>query len=151
MANWSNIGAQVKSILEATFDNVAATTIVYVSPAGSQYSLKAMVSVEPLRLHRESYAVTNAGISDLENIRFCFKTSDILSSIGLEALDPAGHFLYNGIRYDFSTKFPGHSKEFTPMIGAEDTLTLCYVRKAEELEHEIPVSSTGDKFKYGNW
>jgi len=150
MANWSSIGAQVKTILESTFDGVAASYVTfYKPPNGTAYTLKAMVSIEPLRLNREHYVVNDAGISDLENLRFAFKTADLSAIPG--GIDPAGYFRFNGVRYDFSQKFPGHSKEMTPMIGAEDTFTLCYVRRAEELTHSTDARSTGDKFKFGDW
>lgn len=153
MTNWASIGSQVKSIVEGIFDGTAASSVVYVTPTGTQYTLKAYVMAESLRFVREGlgYSTDAAGITEMGLLRFCFKTADITTVTGSPTLDYAGHFLLEDARYDLTEKFPGIQTEHSPLIGAVDVLTTCYVRKADALEHEIPVATTGAPMKFGNW
>jgi hypothetical protein len=153
MTNWASIGSQVKSIIESVFDGTASSDITYVTPTGTEYVFKAYVMAENLRFVREGlgYSTDVAGITETDLIRFCFKTADITAATGVSDLDYAGYFLWKDIRYDLTEKFPGIQTEHSPLVGALDLLTTCYVRKADALEHEIPEASTGVPMKFGNW
>ena len=153
MTDWAGIGSQVKTIIESVFDSTASSDITYVSPAGTEYVFKGYVMAENLRFVREGlgYGVGVGGVTEMDLVRFCFKTSAITAAFGSPVLDIAGHFLWKGIRYDLTEKFPGIQTEHSPLVGATDLLTTCFVRRAEALEHAIPPAATGDKFKLGDW
>jgi hypothetical protein len=153
MTNWNSIGSQVKTIIESVFDGTASSDITYVSPTGTEYVFKGYVMAENLRFVREGlgYGVGVGGVTEMDLVRFCFKTSAITAVFGTTGLDYAGHFIWNDIRYDLTEKFPGIQTEHSPLVGATDLLTTCFARKAEALEHVIPAASTGEKFKFGDW
>ena len=149
--NWSKVGSDIRSMFESVFKGVAPSTVTCVYPDGSRYELQAVVSIEVLRQFRDTYSVDSAGIQPMESLRFCFLTTDIVAKTGSKTLNPSCYFLYDGNRYDFAVKFTGSESEYTPFIGAVDIFTVCFVRRAMELEETTEAGATDPPFKIGNW
>jgi hypothetical protein len=143
-----SLGESVKAILESTFDMVQGTTVVYVDPDGNQHSLPALIADDLIRSRREGVQVEIIGVEDQATKRMCFKTEDITMTVG--KLDPAGHFLYGGVRYDFSKEQPIQD-DLTPLKDAINTLTVVWVRRAIELENTDAANVTGEPYQFGEW
>lgn len=147
----SLLGTRCKYILESTFDWVAPVQVVYVAPSGATAVLNAITHDEVLRNRREHLDIGNAGaIIDKDSKRVIFKTQDILN-LGIARLDPAGHLLMDGVRFDFSVSEPFISDDVTPIAGASYTFTVVYVRRAIELTQSKPVPTGTRKYGFGTW
>lgn len=150
MFDLSQIGAAAKSILENTFDGVAASTAVY-TPFGSNttYTLKCMVADEQARFKREGLRIDEIGALDRRTLRVVFKTADITAK-GI-TIDPTGSLVVDGKPMEFSDGEPFGQDDLTPMAGAMNTFTHCWVREKIESERtEVPISS-GDPISFGGW
>jgi hypothetical protein len=142
------LGQAVKAILESTFDVVQGSTVIYVDPLGGQHNYPAIVADEIIRVMREGVSVNQIGVEDQVTKKFLIRTASITNTVG--TLDPAGYFLYDNERYDFSEKQPVQN-DLTPLKDALKTMTLVWVRKAVELEHTDEPNPDGTTYQYGDW
>lgn len=151
MMDWLSIGTQAKNILESTFDGVAASTAVY-TPMGSNtsYTLRCMVADEQARFKREGLRIDEIGALDRRTVRVVFKTADIIAA-GLSKIEPTGTLVIDGRPMEFSDGEPFAQHDLSPMAGAINTFTHCWVRECVEAEStEVPIS-TGDPISFGGW
>lgn len=149
-------GEQAKYILELTFDRVANANVTCVKDDGSLLQFKAILHDEIVRARREHLTIDNQeGIIDRQSKRAILLNRDILA-FGLEALDAKWHFLIgnqngeNLERYDFSINEPFNDIDTTPYADAERVFSVFYLRRAEELESQLEISST-PAFTFNSW
>jgi len=141
---YGNIGGQTRYLLESTFDVVANADIVCVRPNSIPLIFKAILHDEVVRARRERLEVANEeGIIDVQSKRAIILVRDIIN-YGLQRLDAAWYFLIENKskdfleRYDFSIKEPFQDIDLTPFAGANEVFAVYYLRRAEELESQIP-------------
>lgn len=149
-------GEQAKYILELTFARKANARLICVTLDGDLLNFKAILHDEVVRSRREHLTIANQeGIIDRQSKRAILLTRDI-RAYGLETLDAAWHFLIgdangeNLKRYDFSTNEPFSDVDTTPYLDAEKVFSVFYIRRAEELESQLEVSST-PSFSFNSW
>lgn len=150
--NWPDVGAKAKVILEATFDGVAASTAVY-TPYGSNvsYTLKCIVADEQARFKREGLRIDEIGILDRKTLRLVFRTSALVFAGLTNGINPTGNIVVDGIPMEFSDGEPFAQHDLSPMNGAINTFTHCWVRKKVEASSSDVAASTGVPISFGGW
>ncbi len=152
MTDWAGIGAQARAILEDAFDGVAASTAVY-TPAGSNvsYTLKCLIGNELARFKREGLRIDEIGALDRNTFRVVFKTADIVS-VGLTSgILPTGSLSVDSVPMDFMAGEPFAQQELSPMLGAKDIFTHCWVRQRVEKQSTDTPASGVPSIGFSSW
>lgn len=114
-----------------------AKPIIYVAPDGTQTTIHALRWTETQNW-AEGVEIDSTGIQDEEVMQVSLNAAE-LTELGVE-IDAAGHFLIDGLRWDFDDERPIR-RETAPVT--DDNRIGVWLRRAEALRRTESVSTWG--------
>lgn len=115
----------------------------YVAPDGTEYADLDLLQWTQTRDWEEGVQVDPSGVQHEETRTLLFDRGYLVEQ-GITELNPAGHFVVAGERWDFMEDRPVNVKG-GPIAGSHPAITV-NVRKAVELNESVP----GSEFGYGD-